>query len=1130
MAVKRFKTPLIIHYLGAQSALLRFGLAALTVAIAAIATHWIPVIGERAAFLLFFFAIIQTAFWLGLNPGILAMTLSLIAVNTLVLFPDGIGPIDVFILNAGFCFVSAVMIATTSFHRRSTQALWENRQDLDYAQAVGQIGSWRLNVQRNELRWSDENHRIFGIPKGTPLTYETFLSTVHPEDREYVDRMWQAGLRGEPYDIEHRLMVGGEVKWVREKAVMEFDKKGRLLGGFGTTQDITWSKETELERQKFISLADNSQEFIGMCDMNFLPFYVNSAGMRLVGLDSLAEALQVPVQEFFFPEDQCFITETFFPCVFREGNAEVEIRFRHFRTGAALWMIYNVFYIKDYNGNPAGLATVSRDITARKLAETALRDRETELRLIMDATPALIAYLDTNFRYLRVNKAYENWFGITAEHILGHQAREILGASAWTIVRPYLERALSGEPVSFEQAIPYENAKHRWVHASYIPDRDSTESVKGIVVHVFDMDEQKRTEEALRASQKENKFLADLIRVSSQPIGIGYPDGRVELVNNAFEELTGYSLEELQHIDWRTAVLTPPEWREIEWDKLAELQRTGIPVRYEKEYLRKNGTRVSVELLVHLVTDSEGKPELYYSFVNDITERKRAAEAVHASEAFVRAVLNSLPEHVVVLDDHGVVSEVNEPWERFALENGGAPCDVSVGANYLDVCRRSSAAGDPDARKAVAGLDALFIGERQQFMMEYPCATPGGELWFLMHATRLSHGLQGVIITHVDITELKRTSLALRETETRLALVVEEVKAGYWDWDLDTNIVYLSPEWKRQIGFADNELLNRWEEWECRLHPDDRAMVLAATKNYIAGRLPAFESEFRLRHKDGSYRWIHSRGGLLRDQNNHPYRMLGINLDITSYKETRELSERREQMEQSFRLHVASQTVAAIAHELNQPLAAISSYADVALLMLQNGNREPQKLAHVLENCALQAQRAGDVIRQLMTVLHKNETISEPVDINRSVREALALVKADLHLGDFKITLDLAAGLPMVSANGLQIQKVLINLLRNGLESMQEIGINAGKMTVITRCSADGPDMVQVTVCDSGKGVPDTATLKTMFQPFQTSRATGLGMGLAISRALIEAHGGKMWAEQNVGMGISVHFTLPFMI
>ena len=179
---------------------------------------------------------------------------------------------------------------------------------------------------------------------------------------------------------------------------------------------------------------------------------------------------------------------------------------------------------------------------------------------------------------------------------------------------------------------------------------------------------------------------------------------------------------------------------------------------------------------------------------------------------------------------------------------------------------------------------------------------------------------------------------------------------------------------------------------------------------------------------------------LLRDQNNHPTRMLGINLDITDYKKTKELSERRDQMEQSFRLHVASQTAAAIAHELNQPLAAISSYADVALIMLQTGNRNPQKLSQVLENCALQAQRAGDVIRQLMIVLHKGETISEPIDINSSVHEALDLVKADGHLGAFKIELDLAADLPPITANGLQIQKVLVNLLHNGLESMQESG------------------------------------------------------------------------------------------
>ena len=121
----------------------------------------------------------------------------------------------------------------------------QSREDLDRAQAVGHIGSWRLDVRENVLTWSDENHRIFGIPPGTPLTYETFLATVHPDDRAEVDRQWQAGLRGEPYDIEHRLLVEGQVKWVRERAFLEHDENGELLGGYGITQDVTERKLAE---------------------------------------------------------------------------------------------------------------------------------------------------------------------------------------------------------------------------------------------------------------------------------------------------------------------------------------------------------------------------------------------------------------------------------------------------------------------------------------------------------------------------------------------------------------------------------------------------------------------------------------------------------------------------------------------------------------------------------------------------------------------------------------------------------------------------------------------------------------------------------------------------------------------
>ena len=123
--------------------------------------------------------------------------------------------------------------------------LEKKSEDFDRAQAVGNIGSWRLDVCKNELTWSDENHRIFGIPKVTPLTYETFLSTVHPDDREYVDKEWKASLKGKPHDIKHRIIVDGKIKWVREKAYLEFDKDGAVVSGFGITQDITEHRQAE---------------------------------------------------------------------------------------------------------------------------------------------------------------------------------------------------------------------------------------------------------------------------------------------------------------------------------------------------------------------------------------------------------------------------------------------------------------------------------------------------------------------------------------------------------------------------------------------------------------------------------------------------------------------------------------------------------------------------------------------------------------------------------------------------------------------------------------------------------------------------------------------------------------------
>ncbi len=175
-----------------------------------------------------------------------------------------------------------VAVAMQRLHDR--QILRESQADLNRAQVVAHVGSWRLNVQRNELLWSDENWRIFGLPRGTALTYESFLNTVHPDDRGYVHEKWAAALRGEPYDdIEHRIIVGDTIKWVRERAELEFDAAGALLGGFGTTQDITERKRADLVNARYELIARYVRDPLLLVDLEGTIIEVNQAAVGLFG-------------------------------------------------------------------------------------------------------------------------------------------------------------------------------------------------------------------------------------------------------------------------------------------------------------------------------------------------------------------------------------------------------------------------------------------------------------------------------------------------------------------------------------------------------------------------------------------------------------------------------------------------------------------------------------------------------------------------------------------------------------------------------------------------------------------------------------------------------------------------------
>ena len=249
--------------------------------------------------------------------------------------------------------------------KQAEQTLRESEQDLNRAQAVAHTGSWRLDMRRNQLLWSDETYRIFGIPRGTPMTYETFLSSVHPEDREYVDRRWAAALRGEPYDVEHRIIASDEVKWVRERAELEFDSKGELKGGFGTVQDITKRKLIENELRVKDFAVTSAASGIAITDMDGIVTYVNLACLSMWDYEQEEEVLGKHANNFFANKKEFGVA---LKAVLKEGVWQGEGKARR-SDGSTFDVQVLANLVTDADGEPFCMMASFVDITERKKLE-----------------------------------------------------------------------------------------------------------------------------------------------------------------------------------------------------------------------------------------------------------------------------------------------------------------------------------------------------------------------------------------------------------------------------------------------------------------------------------------------------------------------------------------------------------------------------------------------------------------------------------------------------------------------------------------------------------------------------------------------------------------------------------------
>lgn len=437
-------------------------------------------------------------------------------------------------------------------------------------------------------------------------------------------------------------------------------------------------------------------------------------------------------------------------------------------------------------------------------------------------------------------------------------------------------------------------------------------------------------------------------------------------------------------------------------------------------------------------------------------------------------------------------------------------------------------AGLPMAFGFVVRLDPLYLA-MGSLVLVFTVA-----LYFLgrnineaiLHAIRLSQDLEATNEQlQAEIAERKRAEAALLEGEKRYALATHAGRVGIWDLDLETNDIHLDPSLKAMLGYGPEEIANRLEDWECHVHPDDRELVMERVQAHLRGLKPQYQVLHRMLHRDGSIRWFVARGTALRDAAGRPLRLVGTDTDVTEWQLAEQQARQRQaELAHVARLSMLGEMTTTLAHELNQPLGAIANYSQACLRTLAATTDATDMVMGALEQITAQARRAGEIVRRLRTFVRKSDGVRRPTDINALVTETVQFIEREAHERRVQLRLELENGLPAVRVDAVQIQQVLINLMRNALEAMNDATRNVRVLTLGTRLANERS--VQLRVRDTGPGLDEVATNR-VFESFYTTKTQGMGMGLSISRSIIEAHGGRIWVEAPVSGGADFNFTLP---
>ena len=813
----------------------------------------------------------------------------------------------------------------------------------------------------------------------------------------------------------------------------------------------------------------------------------------------------------FVPPEMIPAETEFLQRVLSGEDVEPHETIRFHRNGTPVHVVITASPILDASGGIIGIARTVRDISERKKLEAERRAREQEHALLELA----IDNSDEGFAYLKLDGSNFTWSrGLTK--MLGYSHEEIEGLDASVIipriVPPELQaeefenarRAALGEKVGPYESIRIKKDGSRLkVLSTVYPVRDDKGEVVAVARMLRDLTHQ-------LAYEAQRSLLSNLVESSTDAV-ISYAlDGTITSWNRAAEQMYGYKAEDMlgSSLYGRLADFMPPEKVEEERNRVARVVAGERVAPYEATRTRQDGSLVHVIVSLSPIKNSSGEVIGTSRMVRDVSERKE----LERQRALLSAIVDSSADAIISYDLDGTITS----WNRAAEQMYDYRAEDVIGTDlYTHLCEFMSPEKITEDRMIVA---RVLAGERVPPYEAIRTRKDGTDIHVLVSVSKIRDSSGTIIGTSRVIRDITERKVFERQ-RALLSSIVESSNDAVFTKTLSGVVTSWNAAAEAMFGYSAAEISGRSM---LVLVPETQLDEERANLKRIRNGETIRHFETFRRKSDGSIFPVSLTLSPLRDAGGVIIGVSSTIRDITDRKNYElRLESMREDIIHVARVHELSQVSAGIAHELNQPLAAMLNYSNVARRLVEKGG-DLTKLPDVAAKIGDQAERAALIIRRMRDFVEKRDPHRAVINLNSVADDAIALGLIGSKTANIEVQVERSEREPLALADRVQVQQVLVNLLRNAAEAMAQSERRLLRLTITT----DEGAMVHVAVADTGTGISDDVAAR-LFSPFVTTKADGMGIGLAISKQIIEAHGGTMTVHPNPGGGTVFEFTLP---